>query len=409
MVDEAKDNGPPPEPVVVTRENHAIGPGELPPETLRTLEKLRNAGYRAYIAGGGVRDLLIGRRPKDFDVVTDARPEQVRRIFRNSRLVGRRFRLAHVITPDGFIEVATFRAGVELEGPTNKFVTQSDSGVILRDNKYGTPVEDAFRRDFTINAIFLDSKDFSLIDYCGGLKDIEAKIVRSIGDPVQRIREDPVRMIRAVRFSATCGFDLEPSLREAILQERTHMGEASAPRMYEEIKKLFLCGHAQRVFHLLVETGLFTPIFPELSEAIKEDTLHHQWLERVMAQLDRWRNHGVEVSTELLIALLFAKVHERIAAKQMEQGLASYPATELAVTEHLIRLGKQVFVPRAVIRHIAQLMALQHRFLTFKAKNIQAMSRRPSFRDAFIYFKINSRFEGVNEDAVAWWEERLKE
>ncbi|HMP73896.1 MAG TPA: polynucleotide adenylyltransferase PcnB [Kiritimatiellia bacterium] len=403
-IDELTDLPPP---VILTADEHPLREEHIPREIQRVLDQLCSSGYKGYIAGGGIRDLLIGRRPKDFDVVTDARPEQVRRLFRNSRLVGRRFRLAHVMTPAGFIEVSTFRAGVEETPQGNRFVARSDSGVILRDNKYGSPVEDAFRRDFTINALFLDSRTYELIDYVGGLKDIEARMVRSIGEPVQRIREDPVRMIRAVRFAASCGFSLEPGLRRAVVQEKDHLGEASAARMYEEVKKLFLCGNATRVFALLIETGLLTPMFPELAEALESDSVQHRWLERVMKQLDRWREHGVEVSADLLVSLLFAKVHERLAAYHMEHGLAAYPAMEMAVTEHLVRLGKHVFVPRAVIHHVAQLMAMQTRFHSFKSKNIKAMTRRPCFRDAFIYFKLNARFEGINEEAVAWWEQNL--
>ncbi len=394
-----------PEPVVVPREGHSISRKDLSPGTLKTLYRLKDAGYVACVAGGGVRDLLVGRKPKDFDVATDAHPEQVRRLFRNSRLIGRRFRLVHALFGDEIIEISTFRGSHDGDDQGNRFIEKNEHGQLIRDNKYGTPGEDALRRDFTCNSLFYNIADFSIIDYTGGLKDIEARCIRSIGDPAARIEEDPVRMIRAVRFAGTLGFTIEPELDDAIRTHASSIQKASAPRMFEECKKLFLCGHALDVYRGLVDVGLFRWIFPELTMAMERDPTHRTWLEKVMGQFDRWRAHGASVSAELMFALLFGKLHEDMMQSRIERGMAPFPAAEQAVTDHLVRLSQTVFIPKAIVRHIAHLMALQTRMEKPNRKYANKIVRRQSFHDALIYFKLRKRHEGCDADLVAWWEE----
>lgn len=394
-------------PVILRRGEHAMDAAQVPGYVQSVLNRLRRAGHLAFIAGGGVRDVLAGRTPKDFDIATDARPEQVRRICRNSRLIGRRFRLVHVYEQGHMLEVSTFRANLDNEEDRSRFIQQSENGMILRDNKYGTPEQDAIRRDFTINALFLDSEDYSVIDFAGGLRDIEARVVRSIGDPGQRIMEDPVRMIRAVRFAALLDFTLDPDLYEAILQHASRIQQASPPRMFEEIKKLFLCGRSHRILELLLETGLFGYMFPELGGVAHEGSLQRRWLERITRQFDRWHAHGVAVSSELMIALLFGKYHEALIEQAIADGMPPYPAAETCVDRHLVRLTEHVAVPRAISRHVAQIMALQHRLAAPKASAAKKIARRACFHDAFIYFKINARFDEAREDAVRWWEQHV--
>ncbi|HEB98384.1 MAG TPA: polynucleotide adenylyltransferase PcnB, partial [Thiotrichales bacterium] len=256
----------PQQPVIIPRAEHGISRSNISPNALKVLYRLRSAGYRACLVGGGVRDLLLGREPKDFDVATDARPEEVRKLFRNCRLVGRRFRLAHVVFGREVIEVATFRGRHDAaeEGET----ATSEEGRILRDNVYGTIEEDAWRRDFTVNALYYDIEDFSVRDYVGGMEDLRAGVLRLIGDPEARYREDPVRMLRAVRFAVKLGFRIEPAT-EAPIESLAHLlFEIPPARLFEEVLKLFQGGMALETFEMLRHYDLFGKLFPLTEEVL---------------------------------------------------------------------------------------------------------------------------------------------
>ncbi len=363
----------------------------------------------AYIAGGGVRDLLVGRPPKDFDIATNARPEQIKRLFRHCRLVGRRFRLAHVHQRDEVIEVSTFRANADDSQNKARFHQKSEEGLILRDNIYGTPEQDAWRRDFTVNALFYDIQTFSIIDYVGGLKDIQAKIIRTIGDPATRMTEDPVRMIRAVRFASTLGFGMEPDTARVIRDLAERITQAAPARMFEEVQKLFLCGHAREVLIQLKHYGLLAHMLPEIDQALEGSEADRQWLERVTRQLDTWRLHRVPVNPSLLFALLFGLVHERKIADLLATGMPRFNAADAAVREHLLALAPRVHIPKNIGLHIAQLMAVQPYFLAMHPGKTTRFMQRACFHDAFIYFKMRARFEHQHDDAVHFWAERMRE
>src|SRR5262252_7604662 len=254
------------DPTVVPRAEHPISRRDIDPDALKVLYRLRQFNHVAYLVGGSVRDLLLGRRPKDFDVGTSAHPYQVKKLFRNCWIIGRRFRLAHVKFGQKVIEVATFRRqvapgeevvqdGVPAPDPT----TPEGEHLIHRDNTFGTPEEDAFRRDFTVNALFYDIATFSVIDYVGGLEDLRAAIVRSIGDPDVRLREDPVRMLRAIALASRLDFTIEPSLLASIRKHRHEIAKSSAPRMLEEYYKILRAGAAERTFRRLAQIGLLEP------------------------------------------------------------------------------------------------------------------------------------------------------
>jgi len=250
------------EPRIIERAEHPISRRDIDPNVLKVLYRLINAGHLAYLVGGGVRDLMLGRRPKDFDVATSAHPQQVRDLFRNSRLIGRRFRLIHVFFGPHNVEVATFRrASEELSGP--------DDPLIRLDNTFGTPQEDAFRRDFTVNALFYDPATFHVIDCTGGVDDLDAKLIRTIGDPETRMREDPVRMLRAVRFAAKLDFAIEPATRAAIERHRQDLLKAAMPRLVEETYRTLGQAAAGRAACLMEELGLLEPLMPFLSEHMK--------------------------------------------------------------------------------------------------------------------------------------------
>jgi poly(A) polymerase len=246
------------EPRILERAEHPISRRDIDPNVLKVLYRLTRAGYTAMLVGGGVRDLMLGRRPKDFDIATSAHPQEIRELFRNSRLIGRRFRLVHVFFGRQNIEVSTFRK-------LSEAAAESHDPLAGHENTFGTPEEDAFRRDFTVNALFYDAETSRVIDYTGGIDDLDARLIRTIGVPEVRVREDPVRMLRAVRFAAKLGFEIEPATRDAILRHRSEITKASMPRRVEEIFRTLCHVEAVRAFILMNELGLLEVVLPELA------------------------------------------------------------------------------------------------------------------------------------------------
>jgi poly(A) polymerase len=282
-------------PRILSRAQHTLSRKQIDPDPLRVLYRLRSSGFKGYLVGGGVRDLLLGRRPKDFDIGTDASPQQVKKLFRNCFIIGRRFRLCHVRFGNKVVEVATFRRKAEPE--------EGDT-IVKRDNTFGTPEEDAFRRDFTINALFYDIADFSIIDYTGGIDDLEARRVRVIGDPDERFREDPVRMMRAVAIACRLGFQVDREAQEAIRARRGEIVKSSHVRILDEIYKILRQGWARSTFQQLYETGLLAYIFPEAHKALSRG---ETGLLETLGTLDEYRNRvgsDAALSNAILIAHL---------------------------------------------------------------------------------------------------------
>lgn len=398
------------EPVVLKRSEHNVSRKNISSAAIKVLYHLKDEGYTAYIAGGGIRDLLLGRHPKDFDVATDATPEQIRRLFRNCRLIGRRFRLAHILFRGETIETATFRAPVPDDEETHSestFRTDED-GVVMRDNVFGTPEQDALRRDFTINALFYNIADFSVIDYAGGLEDLKKKVVRVIGDPDTRFAEDPVRMIRAARFAGTLGFEIEKEAYDSICRNKDKLELAAPSRMYEEVQKLFFCGHAKEVFQWLEKTDLLHPMFHDFSHWIDEDKARHDWVIHTLEQMDRWRKADLRVHPALLFALIFGEYHEFLAQQLVEAGASPHDAARDAVHKHLQGMCTNVRVPKLVIYQVSDIMANQLRFEQAKGKRPMRFLHNKGFLDAFLYFKFSSKAHGRNEELLAHWT-RLRE
>ena len=283
------------QPRILARSQHTLSRKQIDPDPLRVLYRLRSSGFKAFLVGGGVRDLLLSRKPKDFDIGTDASPQQVKKLFRNCFIIGRRFRLCHVRFGNKVVEVATFRRKAEPE--------EGDT-IVKRDNTFGTPEEDAFRRDFTINAMFYDIADFSIIDYTGGIEDLEAKRVRVIGDPDERFREDPVRMMRAVAIACRLGFRVDREAQEAIRARRGEIVKSSHVRILDEIYKVLRQGSARSTFEQLYATGLLAYIFPEAHKALSRG---ETGLLDTLGTLDEYRNRvgsDAALSNAILIAHL---------------------------------------------------------------------------------------------------------
>jgi len=393
------------EPVVLKRPEHNVSRKNISSAAIKVLYRLKDEGYTAYIAGGGVRDLLLDRQPKDFDVATDATPEQIRKMFRNCRLIGRRFRLAHILFRGETIETATFRAPVPIdEGEHSEHTFRTgEEGMVMRDNVFGTPEEDALRRDFTINALFYNIADFSIIDYANGLEDLKKQVIRVIGDPDTRFTEDPVRMIRAARFAGTLGFEIEQTAYDSICRNKDKLALAAPSRMYEEVQKLFFCGHAKDVFQWLEKTDLLHPMFHDFSHWIDEDKARHDWVIQTLEQMDRWRKAGLRVHPALLFALIFGEYHEFIAQQLIEAGASPFDAARDAVQKHLQGMCSNVRVPKQVIYHVSDIMTNQLRFERAKGKKPTRFLQHKSFPDAFLYFKISSKAHSRNEELLAYW------
>jgi poly(A) polymerase len=287
--------------VTIERSEHSISRRSIPENVLKVLYRLHRSGYRAYLCGGSVRDLLMTRTPKDFDVVTDAHPSEVRRLFRNSRIIGRRFRLVHIIFQDQVVEVATFRREPDRAIPSPDDDAEENL-LITDDNTFGSPLQDARRRDFTINALFYNIADFTVIDYVGGIEDLGEGRVRVIGDPDLRFREDPVRMMRAIEFASRLGFEIEAATYEGILRHRNDILKASPPRVSEEILELLRRGWSRGAIRLMVDTALLEPLLPEVYHSIRGDRAPYFW--KMLEVLDRTVQSGRKVSDAVLLSVL---------------------------------------------------------------------------------------------------------
>ena len=401
------------EPLIISRNEHGISRRQISPNALRTLYRLRDQGFIAYLVGGCVRDLLMGRTPKDFDIATDAVPGQIKRLFRNCRLVGRRFRLAHLHFQDEILEVSTFRAGVPPdEGEAEETPgddrsprhLKNEDGMVLRDNVFGTPEEDALRRDFTINALAYNVADFSIIDYSTGLSDLEQRLIRPIGDPFVRFTEDPVRMLRAVRFAASHELTIEPATWEVLRELAPTITRAAPPRLYEEMQKLFLLGAARPVFDLLEESGLLAALFPMLRRWLDEDTRHPAFLRKNLDCLDRLQR-GVETpSVALLLAASFGPLLEDEALVRHRNGIPIQQALDGAIAAFLEELNRTVTIPVRVSGRMRAILSLQPSLHRIPPRRPAALAVRPDFTDAMAYLCLTAKTKEENRPALEWWD-----
>lgn len=348
-------------PRIVPRSEHSISRKLIDPDALKVMSRLLRHGFRAFLVGGGVRDLLLGKHPKDFDIGTDARPENVRALFRNSRIIGRRFKINHVFFgPNKNLEVSTFRDS--REAPADQ-----DNLLITSDNVYGDPETDALRRDLTINGLFYDLASFSVIDYVGGLDDLKNRIIRTIGVPSIRFEEDPVRMIRAVRHAARTGFTIEPETYEAIIRCAPKIRLCSTARVLEELLRECRGGYAVTSFRYMRDTQLFGELLPFLQEAIAEDPTVLNRLENVLLAFDRAAHDGIELSPALIfLALSIGNLPESIRTEPVEEG-APIPAWLLfGLPQQLVELG--LLDPAYVARQNSNLRPKQAAGMRSRAK-----------------------------------------
>jgi len=387
----------------IPRPEHSISRADISRGALKVLYGLKDAGYEAYLVGGGVRDLLLGREPKDFDVVTNAEPDEVKRVFRNSRLIGRRFRLAHVRFGPEIIEVATFRSTVDDAADQDRV---SVNGRIVRDNVYGTSVEDdVWRRDFSVNCLYYDIRDFSVLDFTGGMADLEAGVLRIIGDPVHRYREDPVRMLRAVRFAAKLGFRLGDETAAAIPECAPLLAEIPPARLYEEVLKMFLGGAAAQSFELLNHFDLFKYLFVESADLFNQDPMAPaaQLVLQALANTDTRIEEDKPVTPAFLFAALLWPAVQKDAIAHGEHGLTPMQAIDAAGMDVLGRQISQVSVPRRFSLASREIWSLQPRLEQRRGKRAIQLLGRPRFRAAYDFLLLRAESGEDVAEMAEWW------
>jgi len=382
------------EPVVYARPQHCISRKNIDPDALKVLYRLSHLGHMAYLVGGGVRDLLLGREPKDFDVGTSAKPNEVKRAFRNCFLIGRRFRLAQVRFGPKIIETATFRANSQTVGEIIEHAAEGP----MEDNTFGTPETDANRRDFTVNGLFYDIKTFAVIDWVGGMKDLEKKLIRSIGDPMIRFREDPVRMMRAIKFSSRLGFEIEKGTAQAMKKLHACILTASAPRVCEEVFRLFTYGSSERAFRQMWEYGLLGDLLPDLAAFIDADGGEKSSVWKYLAVLDRYEKamhaRGIEVANGLRAAVLYAAV------------AAKHPGRSRETMGGMLRSLK---IPKATYFLAGLLLDSVRRLSEDPARARRRFVRNRDFPDALDFNRIVCRAEGRDEAVLDRWQDLYNE
>ncbi len=392
------------EPRIVARDAHGISRKQISQNALRVLYKLNEAGFDAYIVGGAVRDLLVGGHPKDFDVATSATPEQVKALFRNCRLIGRRFRLAHIIYGPEIIEVATFRANSD-DGSGDR--ETHEGGRLLRDNVYGTIEDDAVRRDFTVNALYYGVRDFAVLDYVGGWDDITHRTLRLIGDPELRYREDPVRMLRAARLSAKLGFAIDPASAEPIPRLAPLLAEAPPARLFDEMLKLFLAGHGEASFDRLDRLGLLAAILPETAAALAEDHDGRQraMLRKALVNTDARVRAGKTVTPYFLFAALLWPAFRRELGHLAHAGLDPLAMQQRAADRVTLHQAQRIAMPRRFSIPMQEIWLLQSRFDIRQRKRVFRLLAHPRFRAAYDFLALRTIEQPELVGPLQFWTE----
>lgn len=392
-------------PEVIGNNQYSLRRDQFSRNAVKVVEILQRAGYQAYVVGGCVRDQMLGIAPKDFDVATSATPEQVRAEFRNARIIGRRFKLVHVHFGREIIEVATFRAHhPEGQDDGDSRASSNESGRILRDNVYGSLEDDAQRRDFTINALYFDVTSERLLDYANGVHDIRNRLIRLIGDPEQRYLEDPVRMLRAVRFAAKLDFEIEKHSAAPIRRLAPLLREIPSARLFDEVLKLFLAGRAERTFELLVEYELFAPLFPASAKALQANPDYTgKLIRQALANTDARIHQGKPVTPAFLFAaLLWPALPARVAQLQ-EKGMPAIPAMQEAAHELISEQCQRIAIPKRFTLPIREIWDMQERLPRRQGKRADLLLENPRFRAGYDFLLLRESAGEETEGLGQWW------
>lgn len=393
-------------PAIIGRGEHNVSRKNISKAALKVLYTLHEAGHQAFLVGGAVRDLLLGGRPKDFDVATDAEPEAIRALFRSARIIGRRFRLVHVRYGREIIEVATFRTDASDERQTRGNTESDDKGRLLRDNAFGSIDQDVWRRDFTVNALYYNIADFSVWDYTGGVKDIAAKKLTLIGDPSTRMREDPVRTLRAVRFSAKLRFEPDAALRAAMASHRTLLKDVPAARLFDEFLKLFQAGFATQSYSALREHEVFRVLFPDASKGLRapDGELFEKFIRMALENTDRRVAEQRPVTPMFLIAVfLWWPIKARARALREDDGLTPSQALGQATFECLARQQAIIAIPRRFTVPLREMLTLQPRFERMRGGRSMGFLEHRRFRAAYDFMLLRHEIGEVDQEMADFW------
>ncbi|EPE37444.1 poly(A) polymerase [Candidatus Photodesmus katoptron] len=390
---------------IITHTNHNISQKEINRNALKVLQRLLNAGFEVYLVGGSVRDLLLKKKPKDFDITTNATPEQVKHLFKNCRLIGRRFRLAHIIFGREIIEVATFRG--HHKNLKKNISMQSKKGILLRDNVYGKIHEDVERRDFTINAMYYNIKDYSIHDYFGGISDLKNKVIRLIGNPKIRYREDPVRILRAIRFSVKLNFHIEKDTAQPIQELSYLLKEVPAARLYEESLKLLQSGYGLKTYHLMRQYNLFQQLFPITSSYFTKD--YSSYTEKMLSLVLNSTDLRIEAGKRINPAFMFVAIlwyPLNILADELakKNKLAYYDAIIEAGNVILHEQAKTIAIPRRHTETIREIWQLQLCLPRRRGNQAFRLMELNKFRASFDFLEMRGVIEGKEiEELSKWW------
>lgn len=388
--------------VVIPRKDHNLSRRNISRAALTVMKRLQDANFQAYVVGGGVRDLLLGGHPKDFDVATDATPEEARQLFRGARIVGRRFRILHARVGREIIEVTTFRGHHSDAGDGE--ARQSEQGMLLRDNVYGDLASDAVRRDFTINALYYTTQGFEIHDYTGGMRDIQQRLVRMIGDPVTRYKEDPVRMLRAIRFAAKLDFAIEPQTAAPLTELAPLLRNIAPARLFDEVLKLLMSGCAERSFALLNQYGLWPQLFPDNARELSSP----QALEltrRVMGETDRRIHSGLRVTPAFLYAVLLWPTTTAEQQRLVQQGTPLLPALAEAAEKSIGSQLAHTTIPKRFSIPMREIWELQFRLQRRTGARAFRLMEHPRFRAAYDFLLLREAVGEISPGLGQWWTE----
>lgn len=393
--------------LVVQSQDHPIQPQAICPKALQVVRVLQENNFEAYLVGGCIRDLLLGLKPKDFDVATNARPHEIKPLFKRSRIVGRRFQIVHVQFGRDIIEVTTFRSNSNHQDQTtrkNRHIQQSASGLLTRDNVFGSIKDDAHRRDLTVNALYFDPISSTIYDFCEGLKDLDKKTIRIIGEPTVRYQEDPVRLLRVVRFTAKLGFDIEPKTVKPITKMAHTLSQVSAPRMFDETLKLFMNGQGLAVFKLLNEFGLFAVILPQTHRLIEQgNPLALRLIEQAFENTDLRIQRNQRVTPAFIYAALLWPAVQQLTARLESRGQSPSMAMSKAANEIISNQIPITAIPRRFTIAMREIWSLQLSLPKRTGQRAKRLSEHPRFRAAYDFVLLREQ-AGENLNGLGdWW------
>ena len=390
-------------PRVLPLQKHGIRREQLHSCALKVTDTLAREGYAAFVVGGAVRDLLLGREPKDFDIATNATPDDIRHLFRRSRIIGRRFQIVHVYCGQDLVEVTTFRAAAPQEDDEDEARVTAADGMLLRDNVFGSQEEDAARRDFTINALYYDPEKQEIWDWHGGVADAQKKVLRMIGDPAQRFREDPVRMLRAARFAAKLDFHIDPATRAPIAELAAMLARIPPSRLFDEMMKLLLSGHAERGVKQLRAEGLHHGVLPML-DAILDDPARQNFLHHALHDTDLRIRQGQSASPAFMLACLLWFDMQQELQRLRAQGLNEQTALFEAMDTALERQRRALAFPRRFDGMIKEIWTLQGRFEQRSGARPYRLLSHPRLSAGYDFLLIRAEGGDASQELADWWD-----